>query len=336
VKTIVYVSNADSRDISVLAFDAERAELSLLQTLPLPGIVMPLALSPDRRHLYAALRSEPFGVASLGIAASDGRLSLRATSPLPQSMAHIATDRSGRYLFAASYAGDCLSVGPIAADGLAGAATQVLATGRNAHAAGVDPGNRFLFVTTLGSDAVMQFHFDATTGAVAPNTPPLFAARAGSGPRHLAWHPNGRVVYLLCELDACVDVLTFDAERGTLAALQTVPTLPPGFDGKPWAADLHITPDGRFLYTCERSSSTIAAFAVDATSGRLSARGHFPTELQPRSFAVDADGGFLFVAGQLSHRLSVCAIDAGSGALTEVARAGVGQNPNWVETLALG
>jgi 6-phosphogluconolactonase len=153
----VYVANADSHDISVLGFDAATATLTPLQTLPLPGIVMPMALSPDRRHLYAALRSEPFGVASMGIDAIDGRLSLRAVSPLPQSMANIATDRSGRHLFAASYGSDCLSVSPIAADGVAGAAAQVLATGRNAHAAGVDPGNRLLFVTTLGSDAVMQF-----------------------------------------------------------------------------------------------------------------------------------------------------------------------------------
>lgn len=335
VSTVVYVSNADSHDISVLAFDAASAELSLLQTLPLPGIVMPLALSPDRHHLYAALRSEPFGVASLHVDPHDGRLALRAVSPLPQSMANMSTDRSGRHLFAASYGGDCLSVSTIAADGVAGAATQVLATGRNAHAAVVDPGNRFLFVTTLGADAVMQFRFDAASGAVTPNRPPLFAARAGSGPRHLAWHPNGRFVYLLGELDACVDVLAFDAERGTLAALQTVPTLPPGFGAKPWAADLHITPDGRFLYTCERSSSTIAAFAIDADNGRIAPLGHVPTEAQPRSFAIDASGRFLFVAGQLSHQLSVCAIDAASGALSKVARTDVGRNPNWVETLAL-
>jgi 6-phosphogluconolactonase len=166
-----------------------------------------------------------------------------------------------------------------------------------------------------------------------PNTPPRFAGRAGSGPRHLVFHPNGRFVYLLCELDACVDVLAFDAEQGTLAALQTVPTLPPGFGGKPWAADVHVTPDGRFFSTCERSSSTIAAFAVDADSGRLAPLGHFATELQPRSFAIDASGAFLFVAGQLSHQLSVCSIDPANGAMAEVARCSVGRNPNWVETL---
>lgn len=333
--TVVYVSNADSHDISVLAFDAARAELRLLQTLPLPGIVMPMALSPDRRHLYAALRSEPFGVVSMAIDATHGGLTLRAITPLPQSMANIATDCSGRHLFAVSYGADCLSVGPIAPDGVAGVNTQLLSTSRHAHAAVVDPSNRFLFVTTLGSDEVMQWHFDAATGSLAPNTPFLFRARVGSGPRHMAFHPNGRFVYLLGELDAGIEQLSFDPVTGQLAALRTHATLPPGFDGKPWAADIHLTPDGRWLCSCERSSSTLTLFAVDAADGSLTPRGHFATETQPRSFAIDASGRFLFVAGQLSHHLSVCAIDGDSGALRTVARAEVGRNPNWIETLDL-
>jgi 6-phosphogluconolactonase len=333
--TAVYVSNADSRDIAVLAFNADTHALTLRQTLPLPGAVMPMALAPDRRHLYAALRSEPFGVASMAIHPTNGRLTLQAISPLPQSMANIATDRSGRHLFAVSYGADCLSLGPIGADGVAGAATLVLPTGRNAHAAVVDPSNNFLFVATLGSDAVMQWHFGAASGSLAPNTPALFQARAGSGPRHLAFHPNGRFVYLLGELDAGIDVLAFDAHSGQLTALQTLPTLPPGFAGKPWAADVHLTPDGRWLVTCERTSSTLAVFAVDPAHGTLALRGHFATETQPRSFAFDPTGRFLFVAGQLSHHLSVCTVDADSGALATVARAEVGRNPNWIETLAL-
>ena len=333
--TVVYVSNADSRDISVLGFDSASATLTLLQTVALPGVVMPLVISPSRRHLYAALRSEPFAVANLEIDPHDGTLTLLSIAALPDSMANVTSDRSGRHLFSASYGGSCLGVNPIGADGLAAAFVQRLATGRNAHAVLTDPSNRFLFVTTLGSDEVMQWRFDAATGGLAPNDPPVFKARAASGPRHLMFHPNGRFVYLLSELDARVDVLAFDAGRGTLSAVQDLPSLPADFNGKPWGADIHVTADGRFLYTSERTSSTLAAFAIDADSGRLTALGHTATETQPRGFNIDPSGRFLFVVGQLSNHLSVYSIDAASGALTAINRCAVGQNSNWVEVLAL-
>jgi len=268
--TVVYVSNADSKDISVLLLDAAKGDLALVQTLPVGGQVMPMAVSPDRKFLYAALRSQPYTAASFRIDPVDGRLAPAGTSPLPDSMASIALDRSGRTLFAASYGGHKLSVSPIGRDGVAGAATQVVPTGQNAHAVLADPSNHHLFVTNLGSDAVMQLRFDAATGQVKPNAPPTFSVRPKAGPRHLVFHPTGRFVYLLNELDASVDVLAFDAQTGTLSLLQTLSTLPAGFSGKPWAADLRLTPDGRFLYTSERTTSTLAARSL---RGRLLAPG---------------------------------------------------------------
>ena len=113
------------------------------------------------------------------------------------------------------------------------------------------------------------------------------------------------------------------------------PTLPPGFSGEPWAADLHLTPDGRFLYSSERRSSTLAAFRVDPHDGTLAPLGHTPTEAQPRSFAITPDGCFLIVAGQVSNRLAVHAIDAGSGALRLGGVFDTGEAPGWVEVLAL-
>ena len=115
-------------------------------------------------------------------------------------------------------------------------------------------------------------------------------------------HRTRRFVYLLNELDAAIDVLAFDGARGTLAPLQTIGSLPPGFSGAPWAADLHLTPDGRFLYSSERRSDTLAAFRVDPADGRLTLVGHFPTEAQPRGFGITPDGRFLVAAGQRSDR----------------------------------
>jgi len=333
--TLVYVSNADSGSISVLALDEASGALATVQTAEVGGMVMPLALAPDHRRLFAARRSEPCAAVSFAIDAHDGSLTRLGEGPLPQSMAYVACDRSGRYLFSASYGGNLIAVSPIGADGVVGAAQQVLPTGPNAHAIRPDASNRFVFSTALGAGVVMQWRFDPGTGALTPNEPAALAIRPGAGPRHLELHPNGRIAFLLNELDASIDVLTLDAERGTLQARQTVSALPPGFSaGEPWAADIHLTPDARFLYASERRSSTLAAFRVD-TTGHLTPIGHVAAQTQPRGFAITPSGRWLVVAGQLSHRVGVHALDPDTGALTPAHEHDVGQNPNWVEIVSL-
>jgi 6-phosphogluconolactonase len=334
-QAVAYVANADSRDIAVLKLDRARGTVQTLQTLDVGGTVMPLALSPDKRFLYAALRSEPFSVASFAVDPKTGALVRIGTAPLPDSMANIMTDRTGRWLFAASYPGHRISVSPIAADGVAGAPLAVLPTGKNAHAAIIDASNRHLFVTNLGSDQVLQYRFDAATGQLTPNNPPAFKTRAGAGPRHLVIHPDGRHAYLLHELDATVDLLAFDAQRGTLSLVKTWSTLPAGSTVKPWAADLHLTPDGKFLYTSERNTSTLAIWKVDAATGELTLMGHQPTEKQPRGFQIDSTGTWLLAVGQASHQLTAYKIDPATGKLTPRATLPMGENPNWVEIVDL-
>jgi len=334
-RPVAYVSNADSREISVVAIDRDSGKPQLLQTVAVGGTVMPLALSPDARMLYAALRSEPYTVLAWRIDGASGQLSAAGQAPLPDSMANLATDHGGRYLFGASYGGNVLSVSPLDAQGRPGPAQQVLGTGKNAHAAIPSPDNRFLFVTNLGSDRVMQLRLDAATGRVSPNDPDAMPARAQSGPRHLVFHPDGRHAYLLGELDAGVDLLDYDATRGTLTPRKTWSTLPAGFGGKPWAADLHLTPDGRFLYTSERTSSTIAVWGVDAASGELTLVEHVATEKQPRGFKLDPSGRWLLAVGQVSNSMTIYRIDQKSGRLTKVSELALGKNPNWVEIIEL-
>lgn len=329
--THVYVSNADSHEISVLALDTNAGTLRSVQTLPAGGMAMPLALSPDQTKLYVALRSEPYTAAAFTIDGATGQLSPLGSAALPDSMAWISTDRSGRWLFAASYGGHRASVSPLAADGKPAAAVQVVPNGKNAHSAIADAANRHVYVTSLGTDQVFQWRFDATTGQLTPNDPPALAARAGSGPRHLVFHPNGRHAYLLGELDATVELLAVDAARGQLGRKQHWPTLPAGSTVQPWAADLHLTPDGRFLYTSERNSSTLAIWRVDASTGALSLVGHQATEQQPRGFQIDASGRWLIAAGQVSNAVTLYRIDRESGRLTPTQRLPVGQGPNWIE-----
>jgi 6-phosphogluconolactonase len=333
--TVVYVSNADSQDISILRLDKDKAALEPLDTVKVGGSVMPLAVSPDKRFLYAALRSQPYRVASFAIDASSGRLARLGESALADSMANIDTDRTGRWLLAASYGGHKVTVNDIGPDGVVGPVRQLVDTGPNAHAIHVDAANRLALATSLGADAVSIWNFDAQAGRLAPHDPALQAVAAKSGPRHFTWDKAQRFVYLLGEVDASLAVYAWDDARGSLREVQRTTTLPPGFTGKPWAADLHLTPDGRFLYASERSSSTISAFRVDAATGRLEPLGQTATEKTPRGFAVDPGGRFLVVAGQESNSVSLHAIDAASGALGAGRRLAVGRNPNWVEIVEL-
>jgi 6-phosphogluconolactonase len=340
--TVVYVSNAGSKEIFVLAMDRDSGALATIERAAVPGTAepsptsMPLAVGPGHRFLYAALRSKPYPVSSFAVDPASGRLSHLGTAPLPDSMAYIVTDRSGRFLFSASYPGAKLAINPIDEEGRVGdRPTQLLATRPKAHCVVVDASNRYVYCTNLGGDIVMQLRFDAATGTVSANDPAAIATRPAAGPRHLAFHPNGRYLYLLNETDATLGAYAVDAGSGTLAEVQRVASLPPDFAGKPSAADLHVTPDGRFLYASERATSTLAGFRIDAARGTLSLFGRYPTETTPRGFAIDPRGRFLLAAGLASNAMTVYAIDPVRGSLAEVKRYPLGSMPNWVEIVDL-
>ena len=333
--TYVYVSNADSQDISVLQMDRTNGALTAIETVNVGGTVMPMAVSPDKRVLYAALRSQPFRVASFAIDPASGKLKKLGEAALADSMANIDVDRTGKWLFAASYGGNKITVNSIDPDGIVGAVQQLIPTRPNAHAIHVDAANRYVFATSLGGDNLSAWRFDAVTGTLSANEPALVASTAKSGPRHFTWDLPQRRAYLLCELDASLAVFDYDAARGTMREVQRTTALPPGFVGKPWAADLHLAPDGRHLYASERTSSTIAVYAVDAGNGQLKPLANVATEKTPRGFAIDPSGRYLVASGQESHAIAVYAIDPASGALAPLQRYAVGKNPNWIEIVEL-
>ncbi|MFY3385480.1 lactonase family protein [Paracidovorax sp. MALMAid1276] len=335
--TLAFVSCADSGELHVLHLAGATGALRTEQVLALGGQLMPMALSPDGARLYVARRSDPLAVVTLAVDARAGRAEVLGEAPLPASMAHVATDGTGRWLLTASYGADLVAVQPVGVDGVvdgsAPAATH--ATGRHAHCALPSPGNGFVLAASLGGGQLHRYRLDAATGALEPTDPAVFALPPGTGPRHLRFNARGDRIYLLGELDACVHVLAWDEATGGLQLLQSLPTLPPGFAGTAWGADLHLSPDGRWLYTSERNSHTLAGFAVDAATGLLSPIGHWPTQQQPRGFAITPDGRHVLAAGQTSHRVGVHRIDPASGALTPVAEHTVGLNPNWITLLPL-
>jgi 6-phosphogluconolactonase len=354
--TFVYVSNAEDGDIGMYKLQAE-GSLQPGQRFKAEKLVMPMAVSPDKRFLIAAVRSKPFQAYSYSIDKSSGALSLVGTGTLAESYPYIALDRSGRFLLGASYGANQVGVNPVGADGRVGDPLQVIPTARNAHSIRTDNTNRFVFVPHLGTDQVFQFLFDEKSGRLSANTPPVLQLKQGSGPRHLIVSSDNRFVYLLNELTGMVTTLSLDPNAGTLKELDSVSVLPPdtklvpgvprGAVGTPganqaprdtandiWASDLHLTPNGRLLYAAERTSSTLGAFRVDTASGKLTYLGSTSTEKQPRGFNIDPTGRFVVVSGELSDTISSYVIDAETGVLKLIGRYPTGKGANWVEIVA--
>ena len=344
----MYVSNAEDGDIGLYTLQPDGA-LHPGERFRAEKAVMPMSVSPDKRYLVAAVRSKPYAAWSYAIDRGTGALEPVGTGPLAESLPYITFDKTGRYLLGASYGGHLVSVNPVRPNGRIGEPLQVVPTARNAHAIRTDNANRFVFVPHLGTDQVFQFLFDAKTGRLAANTPPLVQLDAGSGPRHFAVSPDNRFVYVLNELTATVTTLALDRETGLLAKVGSASALPADCGLKPgaprptpgrnvdndiWASDLHLTPDGRFLYAAERTSSSIGILRVDGATGRLTYLGSAATEKQPRGFRIDPAGRFMVVSGEKSDTISSYAIDPSSGALELVGRYPTGKGSNWVEIVA--
>jgi 6-phosphogluconolactonase len=340
--TVVYVSNAASKEIHILAMNRDSGELTLIDKVPVPGTdkpspsSMPMAVTPDRRFLYAALRSDTFPVSTFALDRASGRLTHLGTTPLADSMAYIVTDRTGRYLLSASYPGNKLTINPIGDNGLIQEKpTQIIPDRPKAHCILVDAANKNVYATSLGADLVMSFKLDPGTGTLSPNGRGGIHTKAGAGPRHLALHPNGRFLYLITETTDTIGAYGVDPATGTLTELQFVNALPEEFKEQPAAADLHVTPDGRFLYGSERKTSTLAGYRIDPDKGTLSPIGHFPTEKTPRGFNIDPRGRFLLSVGLDSNAMTVYRIDPQSGALAVAKQYPMGQQPNWIEIVDL-
>ena len=352
--TFVYVSNADDGNISTYVAAGRYAQAGT--RVDAAKVVMPMAVSPDKRFLIAAVRSKPYEAYTYAIDQKSGELKLVGKGPLAESYPYISFDRTGRFLLGASYGANQVGVNPIGKDGKVGAPIQVIPTARNAHSIRIDNTNRFVFVPHLGTDQVFQFVFDKKSGKLTANTPATVQMKQGSGPRHIIISKDNKFVYLLSEMAGTVTTLSLDAKTGLLkesgdpvsilpSDTKLVPGMPRGAVGAPgapprnidndiWASDLHLTPDGKLLYAAERTSNSLGGFKVDAASGKLTFIASTPTEKQPRGFAIDPSGKFMVVSGEKSDTVSSYAIDSQSGALKEIGKYPTGKGANWVEIIS--
>jgi 6-phosphogluconolactonase len=294
-----------------------------------------LAIAPNRRHLYAVNEVEDFGGKKSGALSAfdiDQRTgSLRLLNQQPSSggaPCYVVVDHTGRFVLVANYSGGNVAVLPIRRDGSLGEATDLRQDsgssinaerqeGPHAHCIVLDPTNRFAYLCDLGTDKIMIFKFDVRRGKLIPARTPWMHLKPGSGPRHLTFHPRADYAYVISELHATVTAFARDRVQGGLKEVQTIPTLPSDFSGANTSADIHISPDGRFLYCSNRGHDSIAAFRIDQQSGRLNFIAHQSTGGKtPRNFAIDPTGAFLLVANQNSDKVVSFRLDSESGRLS--------------------
>ncbi|KNC08798.1 6-phosphogluconolactonase [Klebsiella sp. RIT-PI-d] len=326
MRQTVYTASPESQQIHVWNLNPE-GTLTLVQVVDVPGQVQPMVVSPDKRYLYVGVRPE-FRVLAYRIAADNGALTFAAQTALPGSPTHISTDHSGRFIFSASYNAGSVSVVRVE-DGLPVGTVDVVEGLEGCHSANISPDNRTLWVPALKQDRICLFTL-SDDGKLVAQTPEDVKTVEGAGPRHMAFHSNQQYAYCVNELNSSVDVWQISNAHQQVECIQTLDMMPEGFADTRWAADIHITPDGRHLYTCDRTSSTITIFSVSEDGSVLAVEGHQPTEAQPRGFNLDHSGKYLVAAGQKSHHIALYEIQGKQGLLEEKGRYAVGQGPMWV------
>jgi 6-phosphogluconolactonase len=327
--------------IYFIRLDPSSGELTLLDQTA--GIVNPsyLAIHSSQPYLYAVQETDEGqgpAVMAYAITSETGALTYLNQQPSHGGLpCHVAVDRTGRFVLVANYETGSAAIYPILDDGQLGAATGVVQhqgssvnpdrqAGPHAHAVMLDPNNRYVCVPDLGLDKIMVYQLDLVQGKLIAHDPPFAQLHAGVGPRHLAFHPNGRYAFVTNELDATIVCFAYD--NGTLTPLQTVSTLPSGFEGESFCAAIRVAPSGRFVYGSNRGHDSIAIFAFDEARGTLTPVGHEPTQGQtPRDFAIDPSGTFLLAANQDTDTIVTFRINPQTGQLQSTGRVARVPNP---------
>jgi len=294
-----------------------------------------LAFDAKREFLYCVnefkeYEGKPSGaVSAFRIDQKSGALTYLNSKPSHGTdPCHLIVDRSGKFVLIANFASGSVCVLPIQSDGSLGDETDFRQhqgssidpkrqTSPHAHAVELDASGRFVYVPDLGMDQVVVYKFDTATGKLTPAGVPLVKTKPGAGPRQLVMHPKGKYAYLINELNSTMTALAFDAATGALTEIQTLSTLPAGYDGATSCAEVQITPNGKFLYGSNRGHNSIVGYAVDETTGKLTLIGHESTQGRiPRNFEVDPAGKYLIAANQDTNNLVMFEIDQKTGKLT--------------------
>jgi 6-phosphogluconolactonase len=326
-------SDRGGKGIYAYRFDAKTGklvDLGLAVATPDPSF---LAISKDGKFLYAVnetstYQGQPTGsVSSFAIHKDTGKMTpLNTLSSRGPGPAHLVIDRSGKSLLVANYDGGNVAVFPILENGSLGEASAFVQhkgssvvpdrqKGPHAHDIAMSPDNRFALVADLGLDQIIVYPFDSAKGTL--GTPHIVKVHPGAGPRHLAFSPNGKFVYLINEIQSSINSFSYSAANGELQELQTVSTLPKEFKGANDTAEIEVHPSGRFLYGSNRGQDSVVLFTIDPAKGTLTNAGFTLTRGKtPRNFAIDPTGHWLFAENHESDNFVIFKIDEKTGQLT--------------------
>ncbi len=330
----LYISLAGEDRILHFTLDETTGQLSQIGEYSVPGRPAPLATNPSSRMLYVGCR-ETCELSAYKRDPYSGHLTLHGSISVPSDPCYLAIDRSGRFLLSAYYQAGHIAVHALDSNGIPSyPPVEWLATGHGAHAIQTDPSNRFCFVPHIagpkGPNMILQFFFNADTGHIWPNPLPKVIPPPETGPRHYCFHPQLPILYFSNEQGCSVTAYQLNTAQGNLTPFQTISTLPPSFTDKNTCAQIHISPDGRFLYAPNRGANTIAGFKVDPINGGLVLVNWTRTEPVPRAINIDHQGNFLFAAGLESGILASYRINTRNGHLQPLTTFKIGNEPMWI------
>jgi 6-phosphogluconolactonase len=330
-----YTTKTDSKGIYALRFDTTTGQLTPVGVAAQTQDPSFLTSSSNEKYLYAVNELPTFDGKSSGAVTSysldrkTGKLiQLNQVPSGGADPCYVSLDQTGKYLLVANYTGGSVATFPVAPDGRLGAASafvQHTGSGPNkehqeaphAHYIATSADNRHVFVADLGLDEVLIYRFEPSSGSLTPNDPPYAKLAPGAGPRHLAFHPNGKFAYVLSELNSTVTLFAYNSSNASFSNLQVLSTIPKDFTPHNDTAEIVVHPSGKFLYASNRGRDSIAVFAIDSVKGTLTLAGDFSTQGKtPRNFALDPTGNFLLAANQESNNIVVFRIDRATGALT--------------------
>ena len=328
---LLYIAtqNPEGMGITIAEFDSATGALSTPKMAIETRDPAHFTLSADGKHLYLCNTGTPGGVSAFTVDRKSGALRLlNYKESKGRGPSYVSVDESGKYVLDANYGGGFVEVHSLAKDGSLDQQTAfVQHTGSSvhpqrqskpyAHWFRTDPTNRFGLVADLGIDQVVIYKFDASTGKLTPNDPPFSKVAGGMGPRHLAFHPNGKWMYGIAEIANEVMAFNWDSAKGVLTQFQSVKSLAEGFTEPSTAAEIAVRADGKFLYASNRGEDTIVVYAIDAATGELTLKQRTLSRGKvPRYFTFDPTNRWLIVSNQEGGNLAVFSVDAKTGELT--------------------
>jgi 6-phosphogluconolactonase len=328
------LEGSDSKGIYAYRFDSQTGTLISIGLAAETTNPSFLAIHPNHRFLYAVnevgnYKGEKSGaVSAFAIDRKTGKLTLlNQVASRGSDPCYVSLDKTGKYVMVANYTGGSIAIFPVLEDGRLGEATAFVQhnghgtnpkrqEGPHAHSIDASPDNQYVLVDDLGLDETLSYRFDSAKGMLAAD-PKIAKAEAGAGPRHIAFAPDGKFVYVINEMQSAVSAFRYETASGVLQSVQTVSIVPKNFSGENTAAEIEVSPSGKYLYASNRGHDSIAVFGIDKDKGSLTLIEHASTKgSNPRYFAIAPGGSLLFAANEKSDNIVVFRINRQTGKLT--------------------